>query len=75
MVKDWANTNQYLTGEAKAPDGITVFGGKTGTTNAAGHCLALYSENAAGVPYVSIIMRAPSRGDLYAHMAKLLEKE
>lgn len=43
--KTWNNTNHYLTGETEAPEGITVIGGKTGTTNAAGYCLVLYSNN------------------------------
>ena len=35
------NTNLYLNGTKSAPTGITVVGGKTGTTTAAGHCLVL----------------------------------
>lgn len=34
VEKTWENTNQYLTGKEKAPEGITVVGGKTGTTGA-----------------------------------------
>ena len=37
-------TDHYLTGEATAPKGITVLGGKTGTTSDAGNCLALLSR-------------------------------
>ena len=29
VEKTWENTNQYLTGKEKAPEGITVVGGKT----------------------------------------------
>ena len=36
------STNYYLQGNADAPSGITVLGGKTGTTNAAGHCVKRY---------------------------------
>ena len=48
VERTWENTNQYLTGKEKAPEGITVVGGKTGTTGAAGYCLVLYSYNASG---------------------------
>ena len=38
---DLANSNAYLKGEAIAPENVTVVGGKTGTTNAAGNCLII----------------------------------
>ena len=66
------NTNYYLAGEAEAPGGVTVLGGKTGTTNAAGHCLILLSKDTSNNPYISIILRAESRDDLYTQMTELL---
>lgn len=66
------STNHYLQGEAQAPSGVTVHGGKTGTTNAAGHCLVLISRDTAGNPYISVILRADSRDDLYTQMSELL---
>ena len=66
------STNYYLQGNADAPSGITVLGGKTGTTNAAGHCLVLVSRDTSGNPYISVIMRAESREDLYDEMSSLL---
>ena len=66
------STNFYLAGEAKAPAGVTVLGGKTGTTNAAGHCLILVSKDTSNNPYISIILRAESRDDLYTQMTELL---
>lgn len=66
------STNYFIQGTAKAPDGITVLGGKTGTTNAAGHCLILLSRDASGNPYISVIMRADSRDELYEQMTDLL---
>lgn len=66
------NTNYFIQGTAKAPDGITVLGGKTGTTNAAGHCLILLSRDSSGNPYISVIMRADSRDELYEQMTDLL---
>lgn len=66
------STNYYLQGSAEAPSGITVLGGKTGTTNAAGHCLVLVSRDTLGNPYISVIMRSESREDLYGEMTELL---
>lgn len=66
-------TDHYLTGEATAPKGITVLGGKTGTTSDAGNCLALLSQNAYGNPYVSIVMGASTKELLYEQMSSLLE--
>lgn len=69
-----SSTNYYFQGQAEAPAGITVLGGKTGTTNAAGHCLVLVSRDTSGNPYISIIMRAESREDLYSQMSDLLDE-
>lgn len=68
------STNQYLLGNQKAPDGITVIGGKTGTTNSAGCCLLLYSEDITGDSYISIIMKASDLDSLYYQMTYLLNK-
>lgn len=73
VTKTWQSTNQYLRGEADAPEGVTVLGGKTGTTNEAGYCLVLYSQGAAGTSYISIVLKAESRRDLYDHMTELLD--
>ncbi len=66
-------TNQYLKGTYEMPDGVTVIGGKTGTTSAAGHCLILLSTGNDGTPYISVIMKDSSGDDLYADMTRLLE--
>ena len=68
------NTNRYLQGTEDAPTGVTVMGGKTGTTNAAGHCLVLFSKDSSSNPYISIIMRAESGDLLYTQMTDLLEE-
>lgn len=36
VEKTWENTNLYLTGDVKTPEGFTILGGKTGTTGEAG---------------------------------------
>lgn len=68
------NTNKYINGDVKAPDNVTVIGGKTGTTNAAGHCLLMLSKDTNGAPYISIILKAGSRDNLYAQMTDLLDE-
>ncbi len=50
-----------MTGEREEPDGLTVFAGKTGTTQAAGYCLVMASRDAAEKEYISVVMKAPSR--------------
>lgn len=66
------NTNAYIRGEAEPPGGITVLGGKTGTTNAAGNCLVLISRDSSSNPYISIIMRSEGSEALYEQMTDLL---
>lgn len=70
----YTNTNRYLKNEVKAPEGVSVIGGKTGTTNAAGNCLELYVENSNGEPYVAMILKASSSDQLYQQMNQLLAK-
>lgn len=66
-------TDHYLTGEAGAPKNVTILGGKTGTTSLAGNCLALLSQNAYGKPFVSIVMGAATKEELYQQMNSLLQ--
>lgn len=72
VTQEWETTDKFLNGEVQAPDGVTVLGGKTGTTNAAGYCLALYSKNAQNQPVISIVMKADNSEHLYALMGELL---
>ena len=67
-------TNLFLRGNYEAPANVTVIGGKTGTTNAAGHCLILLSKDVNGAPYISVILRSQARDVLYAEMADLLDE-
>lgn len=66
------NTNQFLNGNYEAPQGVTVIGGKTGTTNAARSCLVLLSKDTSANPYISVIMKCDERGILYQEMAGML---
>lgn len=71
-TQDWSSTNLYLAGDATAPDGITVIGGKTGTTGDAGYCLVLLSENSAGQKLISIVLKADCKSNLYLLMNEML---
>ena len=66
------STNYYFIGKADPPSGITILGGKTGTTDAAGHCLVLLSRDTQNKPYISVIMRSDARENLYKSMSELL---
>lgn len=68
----WESTNHYLTNEAEAPDEVVVYGGKTGTTEDAGACLALLAKDLYGNPYFSIILHSASKDSLYPEMNQLL---
>ena len=68
-----ATTNLFLKGDFTSPDGITVIGGKTGTTNAARNCLVLLSKDSSGNPYVSVILNCSERQILYKEMTELLK--
>lgn len=74
-TRTFDSTNRFLNGKAAAPEGVTVIGGKTGTTNAAGSCLALLSKNQNGKTYVSVILKADSSDLLFEEMASLLSLE
>ena len=65
-------TDQYLTRQVTAPKNVTVLGSKTGTTSDAGSCLALLSQNAYGEPYISIVLHAANKTNLYTYMNQLL---
>ena len=66
------NTNGYINGNYQMPAGITVLGGKTGTTNAAGHCLIQLASDTSGNNYIAVIMRAEDTDTLYHEMSDLL---
>jgi D-alanyl-D-alanine carboxypeptidase len=52
--------------------GVTVLGGKTGTTNAAGHCLIQMAADTSGNEYIAVVMRAEDTETLYSEMTDLL---
>lgn len=73
VEKEYSTTNLYLKGNEAMPDGITVIGGKTGTTIKAGSCLVLYSKDKSDKEYISVILKSDSKASLYSQMSYLLK--
>ena len=68
----WPQSNQFISGGRDIPNGITLIGGKTGNTFDAGSCILLYGHNSKQTPFITIIMGATSRRNLYDNMTFLL---
>lgn len=69
----WESTNYYYLNMAEVPDGVTIAGGKTGTTEDAGACLTIVAKDLYGNPYVAVILHSESKDTLYPEMNQLLE--
>ncbi len=72
--KTFKTTDLYLKQEANTDPGIIVIGGKTGTTQKAGNCLILLSKDKDDKEYISVVLKARGRDDLYTEMTHLLSK-
>lgn len=71
----YESTNMFLLGTMATPEGVTVFGGKTGSTSDAGDCLILYSKSKEGDGYISAVFKANGKKSLYDQQAFLLQME
>lgn len=67
-----SNTNQYIKGDREVPEGYTILGGKTGTTQAAGKCLIIFFEDQNSQKYISCVLRSEDYDLLYDNMTKLI---
>lgn len=74
VSQTWMVSNKYINGEEETPAGLTVLGGKTGTTQAAGNCLVMASTAENGDEYISVVMKAGSRPALYENMTNIIRK-
>ena len=74
VSQTWMFSNKYINGEEETPAGLTVLGGKTGTTQAAGNCLVMASTAENGDEYISVVMKAGSRPALYENMTNIIRK-
>ena len=68
------STNYYLLNEFPVPEGVIMYGGKTGTTSMAKSCLILMTKNKKGERFFSVVLGAETKDDLYSSMTQLLEK-
>ena len=74
ITQTWEGGNRYMTGEYETPEGLTVFAGKTGTTNAAGNCLVMASRDEQDQEYISVVLKADGRPELYNNMTNIVRK-
>lgn len=71
--RDITTTNKFLSEIYDSPSGISVVGGKTGSTMAAGKCIILYVTDASQNPYICVVMGAGNEEQLYNLMKQLCE--
>ena len=73
-LKDFSSdsTNLFFKGTYETPSDIMILGGKTGTTNAAGSCLMIYSKDSNNHYYISVVLNAPDRETVYKDTVSLL---
>ena len=70
----WEPTSYYARGLAALPEGAVVVGGKTGYTGEAGNCLILLDKDDTGTSYISIVMGAETKSQLYDDMTALINQ-
>ena len=68
----WTQSNWYINGNAKDPEGMNSIGGKTGTTDEAGSCLITLFEDEQKKPYLAIIMGAENRPVIYDNINQMI---
>lgn len=73
VTKTITTTNKYLTGDYDMPNKIAIWGGKTGSTSAAGKCIIVYAIDSYNNPYICVVMGASDEGTLYQTMRQLCE--
>lgn len=68
------STDKYLTGLKQLPQGVSLWGGKTGTTPEAGSCLSIIVQNKNGNMFIAVVMNADNSTELYSDMTDLLSQ-
>lgn len=74
ITKTIISTDKFLLGDYALPDTVTIIGGKTGSTNAAGKCIILYCVDQYNNPYISVMLGAGDEQTLYHMMTNLLNQ-
>ncbi|HHX11398.1 MAG TPA: D-alanyl-D-alanine carboxypeptidase [Clostridiales bacterium] len=75
ISKTFNSTNLYLDKTSSSLEGLqdlNIVGGKTGTTSKAGNCLILLTKDSNQNSYISLLLKAGNRSDLYSQMSHLL---
>ncbi|MDD6102967.1 MAG: serine hydrolase [Clostridiales bacterium] len=72
--KSLSTTNRFKKGLCEVPEGLTILGGKTGNTLAAGPCLIQYFSDSDGNEYIAAIFGAENIPVLYEKMTYLMNK-
>ena len=73
VEKAISTTNQYLRGGYDVPSGLSIVGGKTGSTSAAGKCIIFYARSGAGHDLIAVVMGAGDFDGLYNTASELCE--
>jgi D-alanyl-D-alanine carboxypeptidase (penicillin-binding protein 5/6) len=73
-TKSFSTTNKFKLGNYELPAGITILGGKTGNTYAAGTNLIMVISNEAGEEYVVGLFGEADSESLYTQMTYLINK-
>ena len=63
-----------MTGLKQTPNGVSLWGGKTGTTPEAGSCLSLIVQNKNANIFIAVVMNADNSTVLYSDMTDLLSQ-
>lgn len=66
-------TNLYFAGQKTPPENMTIIGGKTGVTSAAGYCLIIASRDQNDKLYITEVFKSDSYDHLYNDMNELLK--
>ena len=61
----WKSTVRYVDGRADPPAGITIIGGKTGTTFEAGYCIVYLAKNEKNEELIGVLFHCDNRANLY----------
>ena len=71
-TNNYQTTNYFLLNTAQPPEGITVLGGKTGSTGSAGNCLVLLSEDNNHKRMITAVFNVSTWDSLFAQHSYLL---
>lgn len=74
MTSSIANSDLFISQTYTVPEGLTILGGKTGTTNEAGCCLIVQARDDNGHDYIAVVCGASTSSGRYVQMQKLLEE-